>query len=150
MKRLGLMLLILPIFSSAEVVVPIDSVENNVNIRMFPDPKSEIVGRLDRGDALPLVETMPGWHEVEIAGGATGYISADWTSVLGDLRVDRMGNTVAHELPAAAVRESTVAELVETSIEAMADESVTAEEPAEAGQPHARDCPTCLDEKFVP
>ena len=84
MKRLGLILLILPIFSAAEVVVPVDSVENNVNIRMSPDAKSEIVGKLNQGDWLRLVSSEPGWHEVEIAGGATGFISADWTNVLAE------------------------------------------------------------------
>lgn len=82
MKRLGFLLLILPLFAAAEVVVPIESVENNINIRMLPDAKSEIVGRLDQGDWLTLVGSVPGWHEVEIAGGATGYISADWSTVL--------------------------------------------------------------------
>jgi hypothetical protein len=84
MKRLGLMLLMLPLLSSAEVVVPIDSVENNVNIRMSPDSTSEIVGRLKQGDWMLLVESTPGWHEVEISGGATGFISADWSKVLDE------------------------------------------------------------------
>jgi len=80
----GLMLLILPMLSIADVVVPIDSVENHVNIRMSADASSEIVGHLDQGDYLPLVETIADWHEVEIAGGATGFISADWTVVLDE------------------------------------------------------------------
>ena len=84
MKRLGILLLILPLFAAAEVVVPIDSVENNVNVRMSPDAKSEIVGRLNQGDWLTLVNSIPGWHEVEITGGATGFISADWTNVLNE------------------------------------------------------------------
>ena len=84
MKRLGLILLFLPMFSAADVVVPIDSVENNVNIRLSPDAKSDIVGKLNQGDWLPLVSSEPGWHEVEIAGDATGFISADWTSVLDE------------------------------------------------------------------
>ena len=84
MKRLGFLLLILPLFAAAEVVVPIESVENNVNIRMSPDAKSEVVGRLNQGDWLNFVSSIPGWHEVEIAGGATGYISADWSKVLDE------------------------------------------------------------------
>ena len=84
MKRLGLMLLMLPLLSAADVVVPIDSVENNVNIRMSPDSKSEIVGRLNQGDWMLLVESTPGWHEVEISGGSTGFISADWSKVLDE------------------------------------------------------------------
>lgn len=83
MKRLlGLILCMTPLLSFAEVVVPIDSVENHVNIRMSADAKSEIVGRLQQGDYVPLVNSIPDWHEVEIAGGATGFISSDWTNVL--------------------------------------------------------------------
>ena len=83
MKRLlGLIVCMAPLLSFAEVVVPIDSVENHVNIRMSADAKSEIVGRLQQGDYVPLVSSIPDWHEVEIAGGATGFISSDWTNVL--------------------------------------------------------------------
>lgn len=80
----GLLLLILPLFVAAEVVVPIESVENHVNIRMSPDSKSEIVGHLNQGDYLPLVASTEEWHEVAIAGGATGFISAEWTVVLAE------------------------------------------------------------------
>jgi hypothetical protein len=84
MKRLGLILLILPTIAAADVVAPIDAVENNVNIRKSPDPKSEIVGRLDKGRWLTLIESVPGWHAVELDDGGTGFISADWTAVLDE------------------------------------------------------------------
>ncbi|MDA0992557.1 MAG: tail fiber domain-containing protein [Proteobacteria bacterium] len=80
----GLLLLILPLFSVADVVVPTESVENHVNIRMSADPQSDIVGRLSQGDYLPLVKSIAGWHEVAISGGATGFISADWSVVLDE------------------------------------------------------------------
>lgn len=75
----GLTVCILPLLCVAERVVPIESVEEYVNIRMLPDAKSEIVGRLYQGDSAELVKSIPEWHEIEIAGGATGYISAEWT-----------------------------------------------------------------------
>ena len=80
----GLLVCILPLLSAAEVVVPIDSVEFHVNIRMSPDAKSEIVGRLFQGDSAGVVQSIPEWHEVEIAGGATGFISVAWTVVLDE------------------------------------------------------------------
>jgi len=80
----GLILLMLPLLAAAEVVVPIESVENHVNIRMTADSASEIVGRLDQGDYLPLVRSIEDWHVVEIAGGATGFISSDWVNVLDE------------------------------------------------------------------
>ena len=70
---LGLLLFLLPIMTAAEIVVPIDSVQNSINIRLSADAATEIVGKLRQGDSLPLVRSVPGWHEVEIAGGATGF-----------------------------------------------------------------------------
>ena len=84
MKRLGLILMMLPIVSAADVVVPIDAVQNNVNIRNSPEAGSDIVGRLPQGQWLTLTESVPGWNGVELPDGSTGYISADWTRVLED------------------------------------------------------------------
>ena len=127
MHRLGFILLILPLISVAEVVVPIDVVENSVNIRLSPDASSEIVGKLNQGTWLPLVESTEGWHEVEIAGDATGFISADWTSV-------------ADEAPAGFLVMNTEAEEKAEDVEAVAAAEPEAEEPAdEDGQPPAEE-----------
>ena len=82
---LGLAACILPLMALAEYVVPVESVEEHVNVRMVPDAHSEIVGRFYRGDAAKLVRAGTEWHEIEIAGGATGFISADWTNVVADV-----------------------------------------------------------------
>ncbi len=125
MKRLlGLLVCMLPLLSAAEVVVPIDSVEYHVNIRMFPDAKSEIVGRLFRGDSAVVVHSAAEWHEVEITGGATGFISADWTILLD-------------EAPAPMAEMEPDPELAEEAIEEPGEENseapnvVPATEPAE-------------------
>ena len=81
---LGLFLYLLPIFVAAETVVPIDSVLNHVNIRMSADAKSEVVGKLQQGDSLLLVQSVTDWHEVKIDGGDTGFSSADGTKVRGE------------------------------------------------------------------
>lgn len=78
---LSLFFLSLPLYVQAEVVVPIESVKSHVNIRISADAASEIVGKLQQGDSLPLVASAGEWHEVKISGGATGYIHADWTHV---------------------------------------------------------------------
>lgn len=120
MKRFaGLFILLLPIFARADVVVPIESVENHVNIRMSADSASEIVGRLNQGDYLPLVESIEEWHEVEIAGGATGFISADWTSVLDEPPV------AAEEVESQSVIAATESS---SSENAAADENESADE----------------------
>jgi endosialidase-like protein len=79
----ALILLALPLSASAaDVVVPIDSVENHVNVRMEADAKSEIVGKLSQGDSLPFQRSVPGWHAVRLEDDAYGYISEDWAVVI--------------------------------------------------------------------
>ncbi len=82
MKILTCLLLMASMLASADDVVPIASVSSHVNIRMLPDSSSEIVGRLEQGSAATLTESIAGWHEIEIEGGATGFVSADWTSIV--------------------------------------------------------------------
>lgn len=145
------MLLILPLFAAAEVVVPIESVENHVNIRMSPDSKSEIVGHLNQGDYLPLVGSTDEWHEVAIAGGATGFISADWTVVLAEPppQVTETESDGSGSETDTAAADDAPAEASET-VDAEVDEDVAAEmeesastEPdttaaAESGKPTAQ------------
>jgi len=80
-----LVLLALPLFSyAADVVVPVDSVENSVNVRMEADARSEIVGRLMQGSSLPHQGSIPGWHEVRLEDDAYGYVSEDWANVISE------------------------------------------------------------------
>lgn len=123
----GLLVWSLPLLCAAEVVVPIDSVENHVNIRLSPDAKSEIVGRLFQGDSAPVVQSTPEWHEIEIAGGATGFISADWTNVL-----DEMPPPVSEEI--ADVSDATKIDTVEAAAE-IVEEPVPVEEAGKNVEP---------------
>jgi len=116
MKRLGLLLLILPLLAAAEVVVPIDSVQNNINIRMSPDARSEIVGRLNQGDWVTWVSSSPEWHEVELEGGATGFISADWSNVLSE-PPGTTQNVVAEEASEESLEEQRVAQVPVVDVE---------------------------------
>lgn len=80
-----LALLALPLFSlAADVVVPVDSVENSVNVRMDADARSEIVGRLMQGSSLPHQRSIPGWHVVRLEDDAYGYVSEDWANVISE------------------------------------------------------------------
>jgi hypothetical protein len=81
-KKLGLCLLMLPLLGSADTVVPIESVESFVNIRRAPEAGAEVIGQLQRGVPLEHVDTVPGWHEVEVSEGLTGFVSADWSEVV--------------------------------------------------------------------
>lgn len=137
MKTLpGLLLLALPFVSSADVVVTVDSVASYVNIRQSPDVNAEIVGRLQKGVPKTLVQSIPGWHEVELDDeGTTGFVTAEWSSVIVD------GTTEVAEEPVVEVEES-VEEVVEEavveaekSVEEVAEEAVEAVAEQAVGEP---------------
>ncbi len=74
----------LPSLTAADVVVPIDSVQLFVNIRAEANADSDVIGRLYQGDNMPLVQSIDGWHEIEIEPDFNGYISSDWTTAVTD------------------------------------------------------------------
>ncbi len=123
---LGLLILALPLVSAADVVVPVDAVESYVNIRLSPEAGTEIVGRLQKGIPLPLVQTVSGWHEVELDDqGTTGFVSADWAIVIVDDVI-----VAAAEEPA-----QTVAIVDTESAAASAPEPAPDQEPAPDPEP---------------
>jgi len=146
---LGLLLFILPIFAAAEVVVPIDSVENSVNIRMSADAATEIVGKLRQGESLPLVGSVPGWHEVEIAGGATGFISADWSNVLKapvPVADDETLEVSAGDSTQGSVTAALVTDAIDRSAAESSDETTTvAADAAEVGQVAAAEVESAIE-----
>ncbi len=122
MKRLSAVFVVfLPLLASAEVVVPIDSVRSHVNIRISEDTSSAVVGRLAQGEFLPLVDSTEDWHEVEITGGATGYISAGWVNILDEppaviAAVPARDESATVDSPDMALRDAIVADTTDTTI----------------------------------
>ncbi|MDH3748676.1 MAG: tail fiber domain-containing protein [Gammaproteobacteria bacterium] len=126
---LGLAFLLFPVLSAAEVVVPIESVESFVNIRMSPQAGTEIVGQLSRDDELVYVRTVDGWHEVELPGGGTGYVHGDWANIVDEAVVveDILEDALEEQIP--APEDAPVATEAPDPVEEAIDEPV--EEPAE-------------------
>jgi len=121
---LALLILVLPIVSAADVVVPIDSVDSYVNIRHSPEAGTEMVGRLQRGIPLTLVQSIPGWYEVELDDeGNTGFVSSDWANVIAE---EPAPEPVVEEVPEP---EPVVEELAELEPEPVV-EAVAEPEPA--------------------
>lgn len=118
----------------ADVVVPVDKVESSVNVRSAPDAGSDIIGRLKQGDSLPLVGTEPGWHEVQLEGDTTGFISADWARV----RVEAVVEDATEEA-APAVVEAVAGEGAPVAVEEMVEEpaAVVVEDVVEEQEPEA-------------
>jgi hypothetical protein len=103
--------------------VPVESVETFVNIRLNPEAGTEIVGRLTRGDELVFIRTVDGWHEVELPGGGTGFIHADWAIVVAEAP-EPVEEVVAEEAPE-PVEDAVVAEAPEPVEEVIAEEVVS-------------------------
>jgi hypothetical protein len=68
--------------AAADEVSPSPRVATRLNVRAKPAAGSPVVGALRPGEKAALVATRAGWHEVRLAGGATGFVSADWVEVL--------------------------------------------------------------------
>ncbi len=123
MKRALLVLgLFIPLSGLADVVVPADRVEDSVNIRLDPDTNSDVVGKLARGTSLPHVGSVDGWHEVQLEGGATGFVSADWSKVEADPVDDAVEAQV--EIVVEEAVEEVVEEAVADAVEEVAEETV--------------------------
>jgi len=77
-------LLAAPVSGLSDTVVPVDGVEDHVNVRMEADAASEIVGVLRKGDGLPHEGTVDGWHKVLLLDDAYGFVHGDWGVVISD------------------------------------------------------------------
>ena len=128
----------LPALATADVVVPIDSVRQFVNIRAEATAESYVIGRLYQGDNVLLVEPGTGWHEIEIEPDLNGFISADWATVVTEAELAAAVAKIAEEPeppePAPVpVTESTPDEVVEEApLEVAAIDQSAAEPPVEA------------------
>lgn len=69
-----------------ERVVPSERVTTFVFIRAQPTASSAERGRLEIGQSLPLVGSVPRWYQVRFPDGTTGFVSKSWTRVTHGLR----------------------------------------------------------------
>lgn len=123
--------LALPLTGIAATVVPVAAVKTYVNIRQAPDAGSDILGRLPKGSSMPLVEATPGWNMVQLDNGQSGYISADWTTIV----VDEVADSAAIIADVRSVDEpqpATEEELAPVAVtEPVAESELVAQEQAE-------------------
>jgi len=124
--------------ATADVVVPIDSVEQFVNIRAEATADSYVIGRLYQGDNMLLVKPGTGWHEIEIEPDLNGFISADWATVVTEAELAAAVAKIAEvaETPEPApvtAPEPSLEEVVEEEpLEVVASDQSVAESPVEA------------------
>jgi competence protein ComEC len=67
--------------SAQDVVTPSDRVSTQVNVRATADVTAAEIAQLTIGAALPLIRSVPGWYEVQLADGRSGFVSKAWTTV---------------------------------------------------------------------
>lgn len=136
---ISLALLSLTSAALADMVVPSDMVESFVNIRTAPESGADVISRLHRSNPRPHVATQPGWYEVELGDGATGFVSSDWSVIVPEEAVAEAepveesdaGEALEHEPSEEAAAES-VAEAAPEPEQEAADEA-----PAEASEEEA-------------
>lgn len=70
-----------PELQTSEQIIPIGKVKSHVNVRERPDAGSAIVGQLMSNETASLVGEAPGWFQVTLNDGTTGFVSRDWTEM---------------------------------------------------------------------
>ncbi len=68
--------------AAQDQVVPSDRVTNFVKVREDSSSDSPKIGELRPGQSLPLIRSVPRWHEVRLADGMPGFVSKSWTRVV--------------------------------------------------------------------
>jgi hypothetical protein len=84
----GASVAVLPSLACADLVVPVDEVNSYVKIRQAPDADAEPVGRLHKSKPRQHVDTVPGWHEVELDDGSSGFVSSDWSVIISEAEAE--------------------------------------------------------------
>ncbi|MFQ6004950.1 MAG: SH3 domain-containing protein [Woeseia sp.] len=123
----------LPVLATADAVVPLESVQDFVNIRAEPSADSDVIGRLYQGDSMPLVRSIEGWYEIRIEEDFNGFISADWTSVITE--AEERARKVAESEPAGPAAEPAPAEEPEGADQETPEVGPVRQDPPEVREP---------------
>jgi REP element-mobilizing transposase RayT len=62
-----------------DIFVTVSTTNNsNVNIHSSPSLDAKVIGKAVNGETLKLISKEPGWYEVQLINGATGFISDEY------------------------------------------------------------------------
>lgn len=78
----GLLCLLAGAAASSQEVAPTDRVVSGVLVRAAPSREAPVVEALTPGETAPLVADRPGWREIRLPDGGSGFVSKAWTRVL--------------------------------------------------------------------
>lgn len=73
--------------AAAPLVAPTARVTGAVVVRAQPSSQSEALARLRPSETLVLQSELPGWYQVLLPDGRTGYVSKAWTDLLPEAAV---------------------------------------------------------------
>ncbi len=68
--------------SFADSVEPNHRVSNSLNVRDNPSSESTIIGSLRPGQSLPYIQSVPYYHEVDLGGGRSGFVSKGFSRII--------------------------------------------------------------------
>lgn len=77
----------------AQDITPSTRVTRNVVVREQASTASAPVGRLAPGDRATVTAEVPGWYQVRLADGTTGFVSKAWTVPVGEPLVPTAAST---------------------------------------------------------
>lgn len=67
--------------AASDCIAPSGSTAAAVRLRTSPTAKSTANGKLESGQTLPLIASMPGWYETQLANGQTAFASKRSTEI---------------------------------------------------------------------
>lgn len=67
--------------TASDCIAPSGSTAAAVTLRTSPTAKSTANGKLESGQTLPLIASMPGWYETQLANGQTAFASKRSTEI---------------------------------------------------------------------
>jgi len=68
--------------ASADWVTPAERVKEGISLREGPSSSSRYLGRLDVGQRLEYIRSVPYWHEVQQANGPPAFVSKSWSTIV--------------------------------------------------------------------
>lgn len=66
----------------AQRVLPAERVRSRINVREAASRKSAVVAQLAVGEQADLIGSEPGWRQIRLRDGATGYVSEEWSRIV--------------------------------------------------------------------
>lgn len=95
---------------------------STLNVRSQPSTTASRIAGLKNGDTVTILSTANGWHQIRMANGTTGYVSADFikdTTPTSAMRVGMVNATALNVRKTASLTAEVVGKLVQNAYVAL-------------------------------